>query len=579
MTATTARPAGPHSATTSDPASPADATNTRPDSPADATIFRPVGLPPATPDQAGHPALLGPEPRSYGELEHDVAAFASWLARLGAGPGDRVAIWTGKGTRYAEAILAALRAGGAYVPLDGGQPPARAQAILADADPVVLVTDAERLAALAGHLDWPALRAIVLADGPPADTEPADTEPADTELADTEPADTELADNNAPVPVYSWDKVLAGPGQYLPVPREDDLAAILYTSGSTGTPKGVQITHHNLGNFVSWARAEFDVNERDVFAGHASFNFDLSTFDLFVALSAGASVWIIPGDQARDVAAIATGLREHGVTVLYCVPAILHLLTVSGALTGPAVARLRYVLFAGEVFPQPQLRALAALLPPGTSLYNLYGPTETNVCTFYHVQPADLARDEPVPIGAPITGAHVSVVDEYGCAVSGDEPYGQLIVTGDCVTPGYWRRPGESAAAGHPDGRHATGDLVSYRDGQLVYRGRQDRMVKLSGYRVELGEIEAAALRHPGITQAAVVVDRHRGTPRLVLYYTPAARLSLIDIKRHCATRLPAYMVPQLAVPLPALPRTPNGKTDYRQLASLERPGPARETT
>jgi L-proline---[L-prolyl-carrier protein] ligase len=517
-----------------------------------------AGLPPVTPQQAARPALLGPDARTYAELEHDVAAFAAWLSALGVSPGDRVAIWTGKGTRYAEAILATLRAGCAYVPLDGGQPAARAQVILADADPVVLVTDEARLAELTDLVEvaelagLPDLRAIV------------------------------LTDEAAATPAHRWADVIATPApESEPAPQDpDDLAAILYTSGSTGTPKGVQISHRNLGNFIAWARSEFDVGERDVFANHASFNFDLSTFDLFVALSAGAAVWIIPGRQARDVNAIAAGLREHHVTVLYCVPSILHLLTASGALTPPVTQKLRYVLFAGEVFPLPQLRALAAALPPDTSLYNLYGPTETNVCTYYQVRPADLAGSGPVPIGAPITGAQVSLLAEPGTPGGGDEPYGELIVEGDCVTPGYWRRPEQSRAAGHPR-RHATGDLVSYRDGQLVYRGRRDRMVKLSGYRVELGEIEAAALRHPGIAQAAVIVDREGPAPRLALYYTlrpGARRLSLVDVKRHCAAHLPAYMVPHLAAALPALPRSVNGKTDYRLLAGAGQPTPARET-
>jgi L-proline---[L-prolyl-carrier protein] ligase len=499
---------------------------------------------PAYGDQA---AIVGVDPKSYAALARDVDALAVRLAGAGVHRGDRVAIWTDKGTRYAEAILATIRAGGAYVPLDGGQPAPRAAAILADSRPSVLVTDARRLAMLAGQ---------------------APVSPRVVILTDAEPLSTA-----GRVPVLGWTEALsAGGGGGLFPAGEDDLAAILYTSGSTGTPKGVQITHRNLTAFVSWARGELAVDAGDVFANHASFNFDLSTFDLFVALSVGAAVWIVPGEEARDVTALAEGLRRHGVTVLYCVPSVLNLLTASGALAPDVTAPLRYVLFAGEVFPLPQLRALASLLPERTRLYNLYGPTETNVCTYYQVQPADLAEDHPVPIGAPVSGARVTVVDADGQVVTNAGEVGELVVSGDCVTPGYWRREAESAAAGHRGGRHATGDLVSYRDdGQLVYHGRADRMIKLSGYRVELGEVEAAVLRHPSVAEAAVVVANVGGRPALTVYYTAeagAGRPSLIGLKRHCASLLPSYMVPHTAVAVRELPRSANGKIDYRRLAT-----------
>ncbi|MGW6008192.1 amino acid adenylation domain-containing protein [Streptomyces sp. NPDC055210] len=525
-----------------------------------------------SPEQAARTAFIGERTVTYRQLEADVAAVATGLLGLGTTVGDRVAIWMDKTPRYAEAILAALQAGCAYVPLDGGQPPARVEHILTDCEPVALFTDHRHLALLAGRQLPSSVREIVVADD------------AGEEVNGTASRPT------APVrPWADFTATAAGEAAHVesvPTPDRDDLAAILYTSGSTGTPKGVRISYRNLANFIRWARTELTVGPDDVFANHASFNFDLSTFDLFTALSVGAGVWIVADDEARDVAALARGIRKHGVTVWYSVPSVLNLLTRSGALTPDTVRTLRYVLFAGEVYPIGQLRSLATRLPEETALYNLYGPTETNVCTYHRVRAEDLTRDEPVPIGTPVPGARVSVVDEDGHALHGPEAFGELIVEGDCVTPGYWRgaehpadtgnAPAEDAAvrdtaAGHRQGRHATGDLVSYEGAGLVYRGRRDRMVKLHGYRVELGEIEAAALKHPAVASAAVVLDTQGPEPRIALHYTlvPGARRpNLIEIKRHCAQHLPRYMLPQLANCLDELPHNANGKTDYHRLGS-----------
>lgn len=515
-----------------------------------------IRLPQAlTPEQAARPALVGKRTVTYGELQAGVAAVASGLLGIGAVVGDRVAIWMDKQARYAEAILGTLQAGCAYVPLDGGQPASRVHTILADCEPVALFTDGHHLELLAG-LELPSsIRTIVVADG-----------------TVHEPRQIFRTVGDGRAAVESWEGFAAGAARhivFLPALDRDDLASILYTSGSTGMPKGVRITYRNLANFIRWARAELLVGPDDVFANHASFNFDLSTFDLFTALSVGARLWIVADDRTRDAGALAEGIREHGVTVWYSVPSVLHLLTASGALTPENARSLRYVLFAGEVFPIKQLRGLAALLPTGTELYNLYGPTETNVCTYHRVRPEDLTRDEPVPIGRPVTGATLFVVDEDERELTGPDTFGELVVEGDCVTPGYWRRDAEPASVGHCKGRHATGDLVSYEGDELVYRGRKDRMVKLSGYRVELGEIEAAVLRHPDIGSAAVVVDTQSTVRRISLYYTLRSGGSgpgLIEIKRHCARYLPRYMVPQAAIRLDELPRNANGKTDYRRL-------------
>ncbi|MEV6276613.1 amino acid adenylation domain-containing protein [Nocardia sp. NPDC051832] len=509
---------------------------------------RVIGLPDITSDQhAARPALLGRTTVTYGELATTVHAVAHRLAKSGAVLGDRVVIWMDKCPEYVQAMLGALHRGCAYVAVDGAHPASRLAAIVADTDPILLVTDERHLPQLADLALPSSVRAVVVVG--------------------------RIAGACAKVPTVTWSEFIvdAGPGEAARAPvTPSSLAAILYTSGSTGTPKGVQISHRNLGAFIDWACTELNVGEADVFANHASFNFDLSTFDLFVALSVGAAMWIVEDEQARDPAALADGIRKHRVTVWYSVPSILTLLTACGALAPDIVRSLRYVLFAGEVYPKPRLLELAAQLHERTQLYNLYGPTETNVCTYHQVTAQDLGREEPLPLGLPVGGAKLLVLDEDGLPIDGPDAFGELVVEGDCVTSGYWRRDGEPMAEQHRQRRHPTGDLVSCVDGRIIYRGRKDRMVKLSGYRTELGEVESVIVRHSSIDEAAVIVTGEGSTAGLAAFYTTrsgAPEPTLLDLKRHCAEYLPRYMVPRKAIRVDALPRNANGKIDYRHLA------------
>ncbi|MFJ2664222.1 AMP-binding protein [Nocardia fluminea] len=496
---------------------------------------------------AARPALLGRTTVTYGELTEVVHAVAYRLREFGAAMGDRVVIWMDKRPEYVQAMLGALHVGCAYVAVDGAHPVSRVRTIVSDTEPILLVTD-ERHRRDVVSLELPgSVRAVVVVG--------------------------EGVIHTGPVRTVAWSEFVADAGARR-VPRAaiapTNLAAILYTSGSTGTPKGVQISHRNLSVFIDWACSELDIGSEDVFANHASFNFDLSTFDLFVAMSVGAAMWIVEDEQARDVASLVDGIREHGVTVWYSVPSILSLLTTYGALTSETVKGLRYVLFAGEVYPKPRLADLAVLLDQRTVLYNLYGPTETNVCTYHRVTAEDLISEEPLPLGLPVGNARLSIIDECGRSLEGPDAFGELVVEGDCVTPGYWGRELEPMAEQHRRGRHQTGDLVNRVEGDLVYRGRKDRMVKLSGYRADLGEIESVILRHASVDEAAVIVTGEGPAARLSVFYTVRAgspQLTLIDMKCHCAEHLPRYMLPRNIIRVDALPRNANGKIDYRRLA------------
>ncbi len=490
------------------------------------------------------PALVAPQCVNYRQLYGRVQRWASVYQRHGVEAGERVAIWLPKCPEYLTALYAAMESGGVYVPLDGMQPAERACRILESAQPSILVTDIRRLTELDDRLPS-SLTLIVVVDGEAEAEVPVPVQTLSSADLDSEHA-TALPHRPAP----------------------DDLAAILFTSGSTGTPKGVQVSYRNLDSFINWALDEFSLSEQDVFASHAGFHFDLSTFDYFAAAAVGAGVWMVREPEQRNVGVLLEGIRHHGVTVWYSVPSVLALLAATEQLTLSITRTLRYVLFAGEPFPIGALRQLRASLPGKCELYNLYGPTETNVCLYHRVCEEDLNRIRPVSIGRPLPGVSATIENEKGEPVTQEGRIGELIISGPCVTPGYWRREDPDNAGNHRRNRHATGDLVSVENGLIEYHGRRDRMVKIQGNRVEMGEIEAVLSAMAGVGDVAVVVDRYDGAPQLVVFHTVEEGQSVgaLAVRQYCARHLPRYMIPRRILQLETMPRNANGKVDYRRL-------------
>jgi amino acid adenylation domain-containing protein len=469
-------------------------------------------------------AIAGPDRQlRYGELDRQANAVAGELAAGGVGPGDRVVIWTGKSAAAVAVMQAVLRLGGVYVP-------------------ATATTPAVRVAAMARHCD---ARAIC----------------AETGLLS--PSATGLPDG---VRCFNVTDLLAaghGGAQQVNHPvTPDDLAYILYTSGSTGAPKGVCITHGNARAFVDWAAAELCATPTDRFANHAPFTFDLSVLDLFVSFAAGAAVCLIPAELAYLPARLVQFVYQQQVSIWYSVPSVLILMMRNGGLLDQAApAALRAVLFGGEAFPIRYLRSLAAWT--SARLLNLYGPTETNACTFHELGPADLQRDRPPPIGKPCSGDKVWAVRPDGSLARRGE-HGELMVDGPSVMQGYWgQRP--------QTGPYPTGDVVRVlADGSYDYVGRMDRMVKIRGHRVEPGEVEAALSTHPGVSEVVVLSAGQGLDTRLVAVVTrsPGSSPGLLALKRHCAERLPLYMIPDEIRFIAALPRTSSGKFDMLALAS-----------
>jgi amino acid adenylation domain-containing protein len=493
---------------------------------------------------------------SYGELEERSNRLARAMLELGVKRGDRVGLYLDKSAESLVGIYATLKAGAVYVPFDPGAPARRLGYIAGNCGIETLLSNGRR------HSSCPELRAA----GAPIRT-----------MIVQDTLTSQLSASPDVVTVGS-DEVDQLSEASLPESSiRSDLAYILYTSGSTGEPKGVMLTHGNALAFVDWAAQEFSVGPSDRLSSHAPLHFDLSIFDVFAASSGGASVDLVPAKLSMFPVEVARFIRERGITVWYSVPSILSMLVLRGGVQPDDFPALRTLLFAGEVFPTRYLRSLTALLPH-VRFANLYGPTETNVCTWYEVEPIPEGRTEPIPIGRAIADDEVFAVTEDGRLAAPGE-VGELFVRGSTVMCGYWGDAGRTAEklVRHPfredlsDRVYRTGDLVQQaEDGNWHFVGRRDAQIKSRGYRIELGEIEAAIYGHPEVEECAVVaIPDEMVTNRIKAFVVTKTSVDERTLARTTAERVPSYMVPEIWEFRPHLPKTSTGKVDRQALATV----------
>jgi L-proline---[L-prolyl-carrier protein] ligase len=446
---------------------------------------------------------------SYGQLLRHAQTVAAGLQTRGIRPGQPVAIHLDRGIDAAIAVFGVLIAGACYVPLDLKNPPARLTFIVADAQAAVVLGTGEAPVWLDASL-W-----CDIDHCPEATLRPVEI-------------------------------------------SAESLAAILYTSGSTGHPRGVVLSHGAITAFAHWASGLVDLSPSDRIASSTPFFFDLSTFDLYAVLGTGASLHFIPSALTIAPARLSAWLKEQAITGWYTVPSLLAFLAYKGNLPQTPLDSLRFLLFAGEVFPTPALMNLAASLPQ-TALYNFFGPTETNVCCYWPVMRERLVADETIPIGLPAADCELHVEPETG----------ELWVRGPTLASGYWNE-GSLQPFLNQQGWYATGDHVSLKQGEYRFHGRLGRMLKSSGYRVEPAEIEAAVNALTGVRDCAVVgMDDLTAGQRPALAVSLESQTTIAEIRKALGQQLPTYMQPSRYLVLDALPRLANGKLDYQRLKGL----------
>ncbi|MEV0318565.1 amino acid adenylation domain-containing protein [Streptomyces sp. NPDC050658] len=483
-----------------------------------------------TPDATA--LVFGEQELTYAELNARANRLAHHLIEIGVRPGALAAVAVPRSLDLVVTLLAVLKAGGAYLPLDPDYPADRLAYMLGDAEPACVIADH------AGR---------VPASG---------------------------------VPLVALDRLDTAPyGTYDP-PRAltpHHPAYVIYTSGSTGRPKGVVVPHSAIDNRLRWMQHEYGLAPGDRVLQKTPSGFDVSVWEFFWALRAGATLVVAEPGGHKDPAYLARVIREQGVTVCHFVPSMLQVF-----LAEPAAAQctgLRHVFCSGEALPRETVREFGRVLD-GVPLHNLYGPTEAAVDVTYH--PCVTDASGPVPIGRPVWNTRLYVLD---AALQPCPPgvQGELYLAGTQLASAYLGRPELTATRfvadpyGPPGTRmYRTGDLARWTEsGEIEYLGRTDHQVKLRGLRIELGEIEAGLAADPAVSAASVLVREDRpGDQRLVGYVTADAGTvpDPEELRARLARTLPDYMVPGAILVLDDFPLSPNGKLDRRAL-----PAPAFE--
>jgi len=473
--------------------------------------------------------IFGDNSLTYAELNARANQLGHYLKRQGIGPGQRVGLCVERSLAMMVGLLGIQKSGAAYVPLDPAYPAERLRLTLEDAQLTMMVTEGK----LSAHI--PEYRGALVC----------------------------LDRDCASIAAESTTNTVSGA-------TPEDLIYVIFTSGSTGRPKGVMVPHRAVVNLMTWMANELQMGKQDVFPALASFAFDMSIPELYLALVSGGTVAIGEDHLAANGEELAEFLMKNKATIVHATPTTWNLLLESG-FTGKGLKM--------AIGAEALLATLFTKLMGCTdSLYNFYGPTETTVWSAYH---CFKSKDEPIVIGRPLGNTRVYIRDKHGNPTPIGVP-GEIQIGGDGVTRGYLNRPELTAEkfiadpfSDKPNAKlYRTGDVGRFlADGRIEFQGRADHQVKVRGYRVELGEIETALNQHTAV-QECVVVAREDvpGDKRLVAYVVPAPGhdVDSAELRSWVKSRVPEYMVPVAWIELAQLPLSPNGKVDRKNLPAPE---------
>jgi len=506
-------------------------------------------------------ALVMREERvTYGELEASSNRIARMLWEVGCTRGDRVCLFLPKSTTALACMLGVLKADCVYVPIDVTGPAARLERIVRSADPRLVLaasSAAPVLDELCGMSELGRTLRVASIEQTPIACEHFRSVFArpDWEVLSLEPLD--------------WAN------------STRDAAHILFTSGSTGMPKGVVITHANVIHFVEWARGYFGTAPGDRVSGHPPLYFDLSTFDIYGTMAAGAQLHLVPPELSLLPHKLADFMRRAELTQWFSVPSILTYMAKFDVVQFGDFPALERLLWCGEAIPTPTLMYWMERLP-NVAFTNLYGPTEATIASSYFtVRERPASEREAIPIGTACPGEELLVLDEAMRPIPSGV-IGDLYIGGAGLSPGYWRDDEKTLAAFRPDPRSASGGARLYRtgdlarvgtDGLIYFAGRSDTQIKSRGYRIELGEIEAALSAVDAVRESAVVgvyAGGFEGTAICCAYaLCDNTRVDRQSLRGELSNVLPSYMLPSRWLALESLPKNANGKIDRKRLREL----------
>ena len=487
---------------------------------------------------------------AYAQLKQQSDALARWIADNGAIPAHApLVVYGHKAPIMLVCFLACVKSGHAYVPVDVVFPRERIASIIEQLGETAVLDTLGTLPELLGDtLNRPCF-------GPTA------IESAALAPADSSPADMRLG--------------------------ADDTFYILFTSGSTGTPKGVEVTTECLDNFSEWlSTSEFAVQEERTWFNRSPFTFDVSITDMGAGLTRGDTMFALEDEAEKSLALAFEAFKTSGVTDWVSTPSFVEQCLADESFDAALLPNLKRMLLAGEVL-RPETVRLAQRRFPGLRVFNGYGPTEsTNLVTLCEILPGMLEEDRSLPIGFAKPGSTLLVLDPETMQPVPAGEHGELVVVGNTVAKGYWRRPDITEAAFHACPAELAQGMRTYRTGDEVtfdaetglyyYHGRYDLQIKLHGYRIELGDIEATLCARPEVHMACVLPAWRDGSishlvALVVLADSDAPHGFALTkkLKRDMREVVPTYMVPRAFKYVDAFPLNPSGKADRKALAAL----------